>query len=67
MSGNNELSVHITNIQADCSSDVLNYELRIATYVKAELGVYDNVNVVFDKCIHLVKRKADEHRKYKRE
>ncbi|REH56525.1 hypothetical protein C7448_101565 [Tenacibaculum gallaicum] len=49
MSGNNELSVHITNIQADCSSDVLNYELRIATYVKAELGVYDNVNVVFDK------------------
>ncbi|WP_440068799.1 hypothetical protein [Tenacibaculum discolor] len=49
MSGNNELSVHITNIQADCSSDIFDYELEISTYVKAELGTYDNVNVVFSK------------------
>lgn len=49
MTGNNELSVHITNIQADCSSDVLNYELEVSTYVKAELGTYNNVNVVFNK------------------
>lgn len=49
MSGNNELSVNVTNIQADCTSDVLNYELKITIYVKAELGTYNNVNVVFNK------------------
>ncbi|WP_417799292.1 hypothetical protein [Tenacibaculum sp.] len=49
MSGNNELSVHITNIQAACSSDIFDYELEITTYVKAELGTYNNVNVVFNK------------------
>lgn len=49
MSGNNELSVHITNIQADCSSDIFDYELEVSTYVKAELGTYNNTNVVFNK------------------
>ena len=49
MSGNNEISVHITNIQADCSSDIFDYELEISTHVKAELGTYNNVNVVFNK------------------
>lgn len=49
MSGNNELSVHITNIQADCSSDIFDYELEVSTYVKAELGTYNNINVIFNK------------------
>ncbi|CAM1359408.1 conserved exported hypothetical protein [Tenacibaculum sediminilitoris] len=49
MSGNNELSVHITNIEANCNSDIFDYELEISTNIKAELGVYNNVNVVFNK------------------
>ncbi|MDE0536167.1 hypothetical protein [Tenacibaculum sp. L6] len=48
-SGDNEISVHITNIQADCSSDIFDYELEVSTYVKPEVGTYNDINVVFNK------------------
>ncbi|WGH74874.1 hypothetical protein P8625_12425 [Tenacibaculum tangerinum] len=48
-SGNNEVSVHITNIAADCSSDIFDYDLEISTYVSTALGIYNDVNVVFRK------------------
>lgn len=44
-----DISVNITNIVADCDSSVLDYDLEISTYVTAEVGVYEGINVVFNK------------------
>ena len=43
------VSVNITNVEADCDSYVLDYEYAISAYVPAEVGVYNNVTVVFNK------------------
>ncbi len=44
-----DISVNITNIVADCESSVLNYDLEISTYATPEVGVYEGINVVFNK------------------
>ena len=44
-----DISVNITNIVADCESSVLDYDLEISTYVTPEVGVYEGINVVFNK------------------
>ncbi|WP_405292518.1 hypothetical protein [Algibacter sp. Ld11] len=44
-----DISVNITNIAADCESSVLDYDLEISTYVTPEVGVYEGINVVFNK------------------
>lgn len=42
-----QLSVNITNISADCSSTIFDYDLYVTTYVTPELGTYNNINVIF--------------------
>ncbi|WP_428743663.1 hypothetical protein [Tenacibaculum sp.] len=44
-----KISVNITNIEADCTSSIFDYEIAISTYIPAEVGVYNDVNVVFEK------------------
>ncbi|WP_158845284.1 hypothetical protein [Algibacter sp. L1A34] len=44
-----DISVNITNIAADCESSVLDYDLEISTYVRPEVGVYEGINVIFNK------------------
>ncbi|MEL0652815.1 hypothetical protein V6246_15445 [Algibacter sp. TI.3.09] len=44
-----DISVNITNIAADCESSVLDYDLEISTYVTPEVGVYEGINVIFNK------------------
>lgn len=46
---NEDISINITNTNATCSSDIFNFELAITAYVKPELGIYKNVNVIFNK------------------
>lgn len=45
-SGDN-LSVNITNVSADCSSTVFDYNLYVSTSITPEVGTYNNVNVAF--------------------
>ena len=47
-SGDN-ISINITNINANCTSTVLDYDLYVSTTVLFEVGTYNNVNVVFHK------------------
>ena len=42
-----DLSINITDINADCSSLIYDYNLYMSTYVPLEIGIYD-VNVVFN-------------------
>ncbi|WP_272150560.1 hypothetical protein [Tenacibaculum aiptasiae] len=48
LNGNN-LSVNITNVAADCNSNVLDYLLYISIDVENQAGVPSKVNVVFNK------------------
>ena len=45
-SSGERLSINITNIAADCSSTIFDYDLYISTYITPELGTYNNTNVV---------------------
>lgn len=42
------ISINITNVTADCSSTIFDYDFYVSTTVLAEVGVYDT-NVVFHK------------------
>lgn len=43
-----KISVKITNIDANCDSDVFDYEYQVSTRIK-EVGTVTDANVVFDK------------------
>jgi len=45
-SGDN-LSVNITNVSADCSLDIINYDLYITTIVTPEVSTNNNAEVFF--------------------
>lgn len=47
MSGD-QLSINITNIEADCSSSIFNYDLYVSTTVENKVGT-STTNVVFGK------------------
>ncbi|TDQ28908.1 hypothetical protein [Tenacibaculum caenipelagi] len=47
--GDGNIYVHITNISADCNSDVLNYEFDVSALIKPELGIYTDVFVALTK------------------
>jgi len=42
------LSVNITNISADCSSNIFDYDLSVSTYITPEVGIYNDINIVFN-------------------
>lgn len=44
-----KVSINITNVAADCSSTIFDYDSYISTEVTAKVGVYNNVNVAFHK------------------
>ncbi len=48
-SSDGELNIYITNIVADCSSDVFDYTLYVSTYVENKVGLTTQANVVFGK------------------
>lgn len=48
-SGDNEVSINITNIAADCESSIFDYDLYISTDVELKVGTYNNLNVAFHK------------------
>lgn len=48
MSGGDQLSINITNVEADCSSSIFNYDLYVSTTVENKVGT-STTNVVFSK------------------
>lgn len=48
---NDEISLNITNIAADCEADELDFDLEVSTYIPypAEVGTYKEHNVIFNK------------------
>lgn len=46
-SGENEMSINITNIEAGCNSSILDYDLQISVYVLHETGSHKDLNVAF--------------------
>lgn len=46
LSGDN-ISVNITNMSADCTSSIFDYDLYVSTTITPEVGTYNDVNVVF--------------------
>lgn len=47
-SGDN-ISINITNTNADCDTYISDYDIYVSTTVLFEVGTYDNSNVVFHK------------------
>ena len=47
-SGDN-ISVNITNEVVGCDETIIDYDLYISTYVTPKVGVYESINVVFQK------------------
>ena len=46
-SGDNEISINITNIEAGCNSFILDYDLQISVYVPFEIAAHKDLNIAF--------------------
>lgn len=44
-----KISIYLTDVVADCSSDIFKYEYRISTVIEKKIGTNTKANVVFGK------------------